>query len=218
MNNSRLASAVAVVAFTLTLAGCVTTPRGPQVVVQPAPQPAPRTVVVAAPPRSAPPVVIAQPVVRETYVPAQYDVYIAAVSDRDVMYVNGSTYIWFTGSDGRRHRQFYAHGDHRQDVYRRRAHLHEVMAHHNGHLPDRHARDEHRREVARHEAHHDAHHESVAMRDHDHHRPSGQHDAGHAHEANPHPVAQRPQHNDHGHPVHEAAGNRPGTDRDGRKS
>jgi hypothetical protein len=171
--------------------------------------------------------VVAQPVVRETYVPAQYDVYIAAVSDRDVMYVNGSTYIWFTGSDGRRHRQFYAHGDRRQDVYRRRAHLHEVMVHHNGHLPDRYARDEHRREVAvhgaHHEAHRDVHREAVAMRDHDHQRPSGQRDAGHGHghEAGPHQVAQRPQHpqhNDHGHPVHEAAGNRPGTDHDARKS
>ncbi|CAG4918029.1 hypothetical protein [Paraburkholderia gardini] len=213
MNDSRLACAV--VAFSITLAGCVTTPRGARVVVQPAPQPVSATVVVAPQPLR-PAVVVTQPVVRETYAPAQYDVYIAAATDRDVMYVNGSTYIGFTGSDGRRHRQFYAHGDHRRDVYRRRAHLHEVMAHHNGHLPERYARDEHHREVAR----HDAHREAVAMRKHDHRHPSGPHDAGHehGHDASPHRVAQHPQHGEHGHPVHEAAGNRHGTDRDARKS
>jgi len=228
LNNSRLACAVAAIAFSITLAGCVTTPRSAQVVVQPAPQPAPTTVVVAPPPRPRPPVVVAQPVVRETYVPARYDVYIAAVVDRDVLYINGSTYIWITGSDGMRHRQFYAHGDHRQDVFRRRAHLREVMAHHNGHLPDRYARDEHHREAVRHEEHR----ESVAMREQ--HHQAGHHDAmhehGHEHDHGPHEVAQHPQGGSHNHAVHEAAGhhpspatheaagNRANADRDARKS
>lgn len=213
LNNSRLACAVAVVAFSISLAGCVTTPRRTQVVVH-APQPAPATVVVAPPP--GPPVVVAQPVVRETYAPARYDVYIAAATDRDVMYVNGSTYIWFTGSDGRRHRQFYAHGDHRRDVFRRRAHLHDVMTHHNGRLPERYARGERHREAA----HRDAHRDAVAMRERDHRHPSGHHDAGQGHgrNANPHRVAQRAPHGEHGRPVREAAGNRRGADRDARKS
>jgi hypothetical protein len=65
-----------------------------------------------------------------------YDSSIAVVSDRDVVFVGGSTYIWVTGPDGRRHRQLYAHGDHRADVFHRRDELHHVMTRHDGRLPD----------------------------------------------------------------------------------
>jgi hypothetical protein len=76
------------------------------------------------------------PVVAEVYEPMPYDAAVVVVADRDVVFVGGSTYIWVTGPDGIRHRQFYAHGDHRADVFHRRDELRAVMARHDGHLPD----------------------------------------------------------------------------------
>ncbi|MBN3856943.1 hypothetical protein G3N59_26545 [Paraburkholderia sp. Ac-20340] len=72
----------------------------------------------------------------EVYEPMPYDANVAVVADRDVVFVGGTTYIWVTGPDGIRHRQFYAHGDHRADVFHRRDELHNVMARHDGRLPD----------------------------------------------------------------------------------
>ncbi|MBB5495864.1 hypothetical protein [Paraburkholderia sp. MM5384-R2] len=70
------------------------------------------------------------------YQPLPTDVYVANVVDRDVVLVGGDTYIWVVGRDGVRHRQFYAHGDHRAEVFHRREELHRVMASHDGHLPE----------------------------------------------------------------------------------
>lgn len=75
-------------------------------------------------------------VVEEFYQPMPADVYVSTVVDRDVVFIGGDTYIWVVGPDGLRHRHFYAHGDHRQDVFHRRDELHRVMANHDGHLPD----------------------------------------------------------------------------------
>jgi hypothetical protein len=83
------------------------------------------------PPPPPPPVVI-----EEAYEPMPNDIYISTVVDRDVVFIGGSTYIWVVGPDGVRHRQFYAHGDHRQDVFHRRDELHRVIMNHGGHLPD----------------------------------------------------------------------------------
>ncbi|MBB3004195.1 hypothetical protein FHX57_006574 [Paraburkholderia tropica] len=108
------------------LAGCVTNPQG-QLVVDPNVGAAIQSVL-APPP--------APVVVEDYYAPMPYDASIAVVADSDVVFIGGSTYIWIIGPDGRRHRQFYAHGDHRADVFHRRDELHNVMAHHEGHLPD----------------------------------------------------------------------------------
>ncbi|WP_184003730.1 MULTISPECIES: hypothetical protein [unclassified Paraburkholderia] len=70
------------------------------------------------------------------YQPLPTDVYVANVVDRDVVIVGGDTYIWVVGRDGVRHRQFYAHGDHRAEVFHRREELHRVMVSHDGHLPE----------------------------------------------------------------------------------
>jgi hypothetical protein len=75
-------------------------------------------------------------VVEEVYQPMPNDIYVSTVVDRDVVFVGGSTYIWVVGSNGVRHRQFYTHGDHREDVFRRRDELHKVMISHAGRLPD----------------------------------------------------------------------------------
>lgn len=72
----------------------------------------------------------------EAYQPMPNDSYVSAVADADVVIVGGDTYIWVAGPDGIRHRRFYAHGDHRQDVFHRREELHRVMVNHAGHLPD----------------------------------------------------------------------------------
>ncbi|WP_091996647.1 hypothetical protein [Paraburkholderia lycopersici] len=111
---------------TLLVAGCVTNARV-------AAGPVRATTVVAAPP---PPVVIAQP----AYVPQPYDAYVSVALDRDVVYAGGSTYIWITGPDGHRHRHYYGRGDLRGEVRHRRAELHVVMAHNEGHLPMQRAR------------------------------------------------------------------------------
>ena len=74
--------------------------------------------------------------VEDTYQPMPNDNYVSTVVDTDVVIFGGDTYIWVAGPDGVRHRQFYAHGDHRQDVFHRRDELHRVMVNHAGHLPD----------------------------------------------------------------------------------
>jgi hypothetical protein len=110
------------------LAGCATNPQG-QLVIDPDKV---NEVIVSAltPP---PPVPV---VVEPVYQPLPTDVYVANVVDRDVVIVGGDTYIWAVGPDGVRHRQFYAHGDHRAEVFHRREELHHVMASHEGRLPD----------------------------------------------------------------------------------
>lgn len=125
---NNLAILVTGLACAATLAACTSTPpaqaaRGPRVNVV-------ATATVAPPP---PPPVVVEP----AYVPAPNDIYIAAVVDRDVVFVDGSTYVWYLGIDGRRHRHFYARGDHRQEIFHRRDTLRVVMAHHGGHLPSR---------------------------------------------------------------------------------
>ncbi|WP_179401594.1 hypothetical protein [Burkholderia guangdongensis] len=69
------------------------------------------------------------------YAPAPDDMYLATVVDTDVVLIGGDTYIWFVGSDGARHRRFYAHGDRRQDVFRRRDELHNTMMRNGGRPP-----------------------------------------------------------------------------------
>jgi hypothetical protein len=126
LNRATLTTAIVSMSSiaSIALTGCVTDPQGnlvmaPNVaatisaVMTPAPQPE-----------------------AEVYEPMPYDANVAVVADRDVVFVGGTTYIWVTGPDGIRHRQFYAHGDHRADVFHRRDELHNVMARHDGRLPD----------------------------------------------------------------------------------
>jgi hypothetical protein len=110
-------------------------PAQAQIVVQP-------SVVV-----SVPGVVIATPFV--AYAPNPFDVYITNAQPADVLYVHGDTFIWSVDGNGRRYQQFYAHGDHRADVFSRRDELHRVMARNGGRLPSHEAaprenHDEHR--------------------------------------------------------------------------
>ncbi|WP_256702000.1 hypothetical protein [Burkholderia sp. SRS-W-2-2016] len=107
------------------LAGCATNEQG-QLVIDPNRV---NQVIVSA--LTPPPAVVVEPV----YQPMPADVYVANVVDRDVVIVGGDTYIWAAGPDGIRHRQFYAHGDRRAEVFHRRDELHHVMASHDGHLP-----------------------------------------------------------------------------------
>jgi hypothetical protein len=127
ITNVLLASA----ACAAVLAGCATNEQG-QLVVDPNKV---NEVIVSAltppPPPPPPPVVV-----EEAYEPVPTDAYVAIVADRDVVIVGGDTYVWVVGPDGHRQRHFYAHGDHRADVFRRREELHRVMANHGGHLPD----------------------------------------------------------------------------------
>ena len=152
MKYTRLAAVIAGTASTLYLTGCVTSTPGP-VVVQPVAQPARATVVVTTPLPPRPPVVIAQPVVREELIPERNDVYITAAADSDIIFVGGSTYIWVTGADGRRHRHLYGRGDRRQEIFHRRENLHSVMTHHAGHPPPAysHHDPDRRREAIHHE-------------------------------------------------------------------
>ena len=122
-----------------------------------------------------PGVVVAQPVVE--YAPNPFDVYITNVGPADVVYLHGDTFIWGIDGNGRRYQRFYAHGDRRADVFRRRDELHRVMARNGGHLPNH--------EMARHEGENgrDQHHEQDRRDDHheqdrrdDHHE---NHDADH---------------------------------------
>ncbi len=144
----KLAISFAAVAAFATLAGCVTSEQ--QIAAAPArPRPQPAVVAVQAPPPPPPAVVVRAPApAQPVYVSAPSDVYIAGVVDRDVVFVGGSTYLWVVGPDGKRHRHFYARGDRRAEVFRRREHLRVEMARRGGHPPV-HAvvpphRDEHR--------------------------------------------------------------------------
>ncbi len=180
LNTMKLATHVAALAAFAGLAGCVTSehqiatagvpakPRPAVVAVQPPPPP---PVVVVRTPAPPPPVHVAAP----------GDVYIAGIADRDVVFVGGSTYLWVVGADGRRHRQFYARGDRRAEVFRRREHLRVEMARHGGHPPG-HAMAPH----------------------HDEHRPQHAGRPAYAHQP-PH----RPQHGDGSHVGHADAGHRP---------
>lgn len=123
IRNALLASA----ALATFLAGCATNEQG-QLVIDP--NKVNGVIAIALAP-SPPPVVV-----EEVYQPLPTDVYVANVVDRDVFISGGDTYIWVVGPNGARHRQFYAHGDHRADVFHRRDDLHRVMANHEGRLPD----------------------------------------------------------------------------------
>ncbi|MFM0716265.1 hypothetical protein PQQ53_13345 [Paraburkholderia strydomiana] len=115
-------------ALTALLAGCATNEQG-QLVIDPNKV----NDVIASALAPSPP---APMVVEEAYQPMPTDVYVANVVDHDVFISGGDTYIWVVGPNGARHRQFYAHGDHRADVFHRREELHRVMANHEGRLPD----------------------------------------------------------------------------------
>jgi Zn-finger nucleic acid-binding protein len=100
----------------------------------------------------APGVVIApQPYV--AYAPNPADVYIANVGPADVVYLNGDTFVWSIDGNGRRYRQFYAHGDRRGEVFGRRDELHRVMARNGGHLPGH--EEPHREAEREHDQHRD---------------------------------------------------------------
>jgi hypothetical protein len=69
----------------------------------------------------------------EQVVPEPNDIYVSGAANSDVVFVGGSTYIWVTGPDGRRHRHFYGHGDRRLEVFHRRANLRSVAPPRLGH-------------------------------------------------------------------------------------
>jgi hypothetical protein len=110
----------------LVLAGCVAPvgvvemyPSRPAMVVPPPP------LVVAPAPAPYVPV----------YSPEAYDRYLAVAIDSDIEFIAGDTFIWFVGSDGLRQRHFYAHGDHRHELFGRRETL-RADAHRHGAIPD----------------------------------------------------------------------------------
>jgi len=144
----KLATSFAALAAFAALAGCVTSEQ--QISAAPTrPRPQPAVVAVQPPPPPPPAVIVRTPAPPPpVYVSAPSDVYIAGVVDRDVVFVGGSTYLWVVGPDGQRHRHFYARGDRRAEVFRRREHLRAEMAHRGGHPPVHAAmpphRDEHR--------------------------------------------------------------------------
>lgn len=110
------------------LAGCATNEQG-QLVVDP--NKVNEVLAGALSPPPPPPVVV-----EEAYQPMPNDIYVSTVVDKDVVFAGGNTYIWVVGPDGVRRRRLYAHGDHREDVFRRRDELHKTMVSHGGHLPD----------------------------------------------------------------------------------
>lgn len=127
------ASCVALAASITVLAGCATNEQG-VVVFDPAKANALITAAITPTP-PAPPVIVEAPVI--AYAPVPTDLYVANVVDTtDVIFVSGNTYVWVVGPDGHRVRHFYAHGDHRDEVFHRRDDLHRVMEQHGGHLPD----------------------------------------------------------------------------------
>ncbi|MDE1180456.1 hypothetical protein [Paraburkholderia sp.] len=126
MTLSALATWIACAGSIAGLAGCATNDQGLLVV-----DPNKVTAVVAAVLAPPPPVIV-----ETAYQPVPTDVYVAGIADRDVVFIGGDTFIWVVGPNGQRHRQFYAHGDHRSDVFHRRDQLHSVMAEHGGHLPE----------------------------------------------------------------------------------
>jgi hypothetical protein len=191
----KLATSFAALAAFAALAGCVTSEQ--QISAAPA-RPRPAVVAVQAPPPP-PAVVVHAPAPQPVYVSAPSDVYIAGVVDRDVVFVGGSTYLWVVGADGKRHRHFYARGDRRAEVFRRREHLRVEMAHRHGHPPV------HAMAAPRHDEHRPhPHGERVA-------HPSDRHDgprmqAGHRPPPGPARVAEHREHRghepgarDHGH-------------------
>ncbi|WP_322029527.1 hypothetical protein [Paraburkholderia sp. J76] len=126
---TTLRISIASIACATFLAGCATNEQGLLVV-----DPNKVNEILAgalSPPPAPPPVVV-----EEAYQPMPNDIYISTVVDRDVVFLGGDTYIWVVGADGVRHRRFYAHGDHREDVFHRRDELHKVIMNHGGHLPD----------------------------------------------------------------------------------
>ncbi|MGF6772368.1 hypothetical protein P3T18_004856 [Paraburkholderia sp. GAS199] len=133
MNNTRLAASLAGAIAAFYLGGCTTTGTA-QVNARPAVYPQRTTTVVtsAPPPR---PVVVARPVVVEEVMPETNDIYISGAANADIVFINGSTYIWAMGPDGHRHRHFYAHGDRRREVFLRRENLRSVAAHRPAHAP-----------------------------------------------------------------------------------
>ena len=144
MKHVRLVEAIIGLASAVFLSGCVTSG---QVAIQPAARPVRPGVVVASAPPPRP--VVAAPGSAEMILPEPNDVYVSAALNRDVVFVNGNTYIWVTGSDGRRHRHFYEHGDRRQEVFLRRENLRSVAARRTDHpsrsdqrVSDRRNRDE----------------------------------------------------------------------------
>ncbi|MCC8391514.1 hypothetical protein LJ656_02855 [Paraburkholderia sp. MMS20-SJTR3] len=137
MNTITSALLASAAAATL-LAGCATNEQG-QLVIDPNRV---NQVIVSA--LTPPPAVVVES--EPVYQPMPTDMYVANVVDRDVVIVGGDTYIWAVGPDGIRHRQFYAHGDHRAEVFHRREELHHVLANHDGHLPAHGFGGEHPRE------------------------------------------------------------------------
>lgn len=100
--------------------------------------------------------------------------YISAAANADIVFVNGSTYIWAIGPDGQRHRHFYGHGDRRHEVFARRDNLRSVNAHRSGHPPANHAAyashdaQHHREEAHRHDLAHRSEPHNVAQQPRDH--------------------------------------------------
>jgi hypothetical protein len=126
---TTLRISLASIAFATFLTGCATNEQG-QLVVDPNKVNEVLAGVLSPPPPPPP------EVVEETYQPMPNDNYVSTAVDGDVVFFGGNTYIWVVGPDGVRRRNFYAHGDHRKDVFHRRDELHKVMVNHAGHLPD----------------------------------------------------------------------------------
>jgi hypothetical protein len=114
----------------------------------------PPVIVVPQPVIVAPQPVYLAPGPTVAYVASPFDPFIVNVAPADVIFFNGDTYIWAVDEHGHRYRRFYAHGDHRAEVFHRRDELHHVMERNGGHLP---ARGEARQDVARGEVRHDEH-------------------------------------------------------------
>jgi hypothetical protein len=128
---TTLSISLASIACVTFLAGCATNEQG-QLVVDPNKVNEVLAGALNPPPPPPPPAVV----VEEAYQPMPNDIYVSTAVDADVVIFGGNTYIWVVGPDGVRRRHFYAHGDHRADVFHRRDELHKVIVNHGGHLPD----------------------------------------------------------------------------------
>lgn len=155
LKDTRLVASMAGVTTALCLFGCVTTGQT-HVNVRSTTPPQRAAAVVTVP--SAPHTVVAvRPVFVEEVVPETNDMYISAAANADVVFVDGSTYIWAKGPDGQRHRHFYGHGDRRHEVFARRENLRSVIVHRPGRPPanyashdsGRHREDTRHRQLAR---------------------------------------------------------------------
>jgi hypothetical protein len=69
------------------------------------------------------------------YVPNPFDAYLVGIVPTDVVFLNGSTYVWTTDSNGNRTQQLYAQGDHRQELLNRSAQVRRTAAQNGGQLP-----------------------------------------------------------------------------------